>query len=82
MQFLDVPSLIKDKLATRFAAPARVLAFSPSGATLAAGSDDLNIKLVNVADSRASIDAVFRGEGRMLRVLCALVRVLQHAATW
>ncbi|KAI7839202.1 hypothetical protein COHA_007091 [Chlorella ohadii] len=41
-----------DGVATRFTLPVRALAYSPSGASLAAGGDDEGIKLVDMASAR------------------------------
>jgi chromosome transmission fidelity protein 4 len=57
------PAPALDAVATRFTLPPRALAYSPSGATLAAAGDDDGLKLVDCATNRVfrTIPAQARG---------------------
>ena len=54
MQVFRWPEQVLHSTATRFAQPVRALCYSPPGSTLAAGGDDGDIKLVDVAGSQVS----------------------------
>ena len=50
-QTFTYPACTADKVVTRFTLPPRCLAFSPTGAVLAAGGDDDGVKLVSPSDA-------------------------------
>ena len=79
-----MPSLELVCVATRFQLPCRTVAYSPSGASLAAAGDENGIKLINVEDTKVCFSLLPMQDCSCLQTLrgrlSKLISELLHSA--